>query len=63
MCHMWMIYIWRQNHSSFSSMVAVNIGAEALMRITFFQYAFIEYCNKLDYACITGCEFMVVVLQ
>ncbi len=27
-----------------------NAGAEALIRFTFFQYAFIEYCNKVVYA-------------
>jgi len=28
----------------------MNTGVEALIRITFFQYAYLEYCNKVDYA-------------
>ncbi len=27
-----------------------NIGTEAALRATFFKYAYIEFCNKLDYA-------------
>ena len=27
-----------------------NVGLEGVVRATFFNYAFIEYCNKLDYA-------------
>jgi hypothetical protein len=38
-----------QNHPHFQ-VGGVNTGVEALVRITFFQYAFIEYCNKVDYA-------------
>jgi hypothetical protein len=27
-----------------------NIGVEGALRITFFKYAYLEYCNKFDYA-------------
>ena len=27
-----------------------NVGAEASLRCTFFNYVYLEYCNKLDYA-------------
>jgi hypothetical protein len=27
-----------------------NVGAEGSLRATFFRYAYLEYCNKLDYA-------------
>jgi hypothetical protein len=27
-----------------------NIGVEGALRVTFFKYAYLEYCNKLDYA-------------
>ena len=27
-----------------------NIGLEGTVKVTFFKYAFLEYCNKLDYA-------------
>lgn len=27
-----------------------NIGAEAAVRTTFFNYVYLEYCNKIDYA-------------
>jgi hypothetical protein len=27
-----------------------NIGVEGALRATFFQYAYLEYCNKFDYA-------------
>jgi len=38
-----------QNHPHFQ-VGGVNTGIEALVRITFFQYAFLEYSNKVDYA-------------
>ena len=31
-----------------------NIGAEAAIRTTFFNYVYLEYCNKLDYARYAG---------
>jgi hypothetical protein len=31
-----------------------NIGAEAAIRTTFFNYVYLEYCNKLDYARYSG---------
>ena len=27
-----------------------NMGVEGTVKVTFFKYAFLEYCNKLDYA-------------
>ncbi|MEI9935306.1 MAG: hypothetical protein WDM71_10780 [Ferruginibacter sp.] len=27
-----------------------NVGVEAALRVTFFKYVYLEYCNKLDYA-------------
>lgn len=38
-----------QNHPHFQ-IGGVNTGAEALVRITFFGYAYLEYCNKADFA-------------
>jgi hypothetical protein len=31
-----------------------NIGVEAALRVTFFQYVYLEYSNKLDYARYSG---------
>lgn len=31
-----------------------NTGVEGVLRATFFKYAYVEYCNKLDYARYSG---------
>jgi hypothetical protein len=31
-----------------------NIGVEGALRMTFFRYAYLEYCNKFDYARYAG---------
>ena len=33
-----------------------NIGLEGTLRATFFQYVYLEFCNKLDYARYSGLE-------
>jgi len=33
-----------------------NTGVEGTVRVIFFQYAYLEYCNKLDYARYSGLE-------
>ena len=33
-----------------------NMGTEATLRAVFFQHIYLEYCNKLDYACYSWLE-------
>jgi len=38
-----------QNHPGFQ-LGGWNVGVEGAVRVTFFNYVYLEYCNKLDYA-------------
>lgn len=44
-----------ENHRQFQ-LGGWNMGTEATIRVVFFQHVYLEYCNKLDYACYSHLE-------